>query len=192
MTLLGAELPAAADIWALLDRGVVDRRSPFRTPTVATVGADGVPAVRTVVLRAVERPSRSLVLHSDTRAGKVQHLSRETQLAWHFWHPRQRVQVRATGPAVVARSGPDVDTAWAALSVHQQRTYGACPGPGTALDVAGDGLPDVGEAEAGRAHFCVVTCRVQRLDVLELARAGHRRCVYTWRDGSWAGQWVVP
>ena len=192
MTLLGSKLPADADIWALFSRGVADRRSPFRTPAVATVGSERIPTARTVVLRAADRARRSLTLHSDTRAEKVRHLEEEAVLAWHFWSPRKRLQIRAVGPATIARSGPEVEAAWAALSGHQRRTYAASPAPGSALALAGDGLPDLESAEEGRANFCVITCVLERLDILELARTGHRRCVLTWSADAWASQWVVP
>jgi pyridoxamine 5'-phosphate oxidase len=39
---------------ALLVRGVPDRRSPFHHPVVATIGTDGRPRLRTVVLRGFE------------------------------------------------------------------------------------------------------------------------------------------
>ena len=192
MTLLGSRLPTDADIWALFSRGVADRRSPFRTPAVATVGAEHVPTVRTVILRAAERSQRSLTLHSDTRAEKVRHLGEEAMLAWHFWHPRKRLQIRASGLAEIERSGPVAEAAWAALSSHQRRTYAASPAPGSALALAGDGLPDLQAAEEGRENFCVITCILGRLDILELARTGHRRCVLAWDADAWFGQWVVP
>ena len=43
-----------AHAWRLLTRGVNDRRSGFHTPAIVTVGLDGAPAMRTVVLRHVD------------------------------------------------------------------------------------------------------------------------------------------
>ena len=63
MSLLDNRLPSAPEVWALWQRGVADRRSPFRTPAIATVGTDGQPEVRTVVLRDAELQSRTLTLH---------------------------------------------------------------------------------------------------------------------------------
>ena len=53
--------------WALLTRGVADRRAPFHTPTIATVDAQGSPHVRTIVLRACDPASRLLRFHTDVR-----------------------------------------------------------------------------------------------------------------------------
>jgi len=56
-----------ADAFRLIARGVADRRSPFRTPTLATVGVDGRPRLRTVVLRAFDAAARRIVV--QRRAG---------------------------------------------------------------------------------------------------------------------------
>ncbi len=192
MSLLEGDLPTPAGVWASLARGVVDRRSPFGRPAIATVDPLGQAEVRTVVLRDVEPGARQLVLHSDTRAAKVAALAHQPRLAWHFWDPRPRLQLRASGPATVHTRGPMVDETWARLSVHQQRTYAAEPAPGTPLDAAGDGLPSADAAAAGRAHFCVITCTIDAFDILQLRRGGHRRCVLSWDGTAWAATWVVP
>ncbi|MGD9409624.1 MAG: pyridoxamine 5'-phosphate oxidase, partial [Thiohalocapsa sp.] len=50
------DLDATFDqVWQRLGRGAVDRRSGFHTVQLASVGLDGAPRVRTVVLRGVAR-----------------------------------------------------------------------------------------------------------------------------------------
>ncbi|MEO1273648.1 MAG: pyridoxamine 5'-phosphate oxidase, partial [Myxococcota bacterium] len=51
-----------------LARGVHDRHSQFRTPTLVTVSPEGHPAARTVVLRHFDRNTRTLTLHTDRRS----------------------------------------------------------------------------------------------------------------------------
>jgi pyridoxine/pyridoxamine 5'-phosphate oxidase len=57
--------------WGLLERGVSDRHSPIHTPTVATIGGDGRPSIRTVVLRDCDLDARMLRFHTDRRAPKL-------------------------------------------------------------------------------------------------------------------------
>ncbi|MBC04267.1 MAG: hypothetical protein CMJ34_13355 [Phycisphaerae bacterium] len=192
MTLLDADLPTAAAIWSLWQRGVVDSRSPMRLPVVGTVGVDGLPELRTVVLRSAQLDTRQLVLHSDIRAAKVSAIKQRPSLAWHFWNPRHRLQLRASGPARLHLSGPILDTAWARLSDHQKRTYAATAPPASTLEEAGDGLPPLQQAESGRANFCVVAGTINHIDVLQLRRGGHRRCLLSWSEDRWSAQWVVP
>ncbi|NJR71988.1 MAG: hypothetical protein HC782_02435 [Gammaproteobacteria bacterium] len=49
-----------AHAWACLARGSADRRSPFHAPVVASVGIDGTPEQRTMILRKVDVPTRTL------------------------------------------------------------------------------------------------------------------------------------
>jgi len=192
MSLLDGPLPIPAEVWASLHRGVVDARSPFHTPAIATVHQQGHPEVRTVVLRAVDEMQRQLVLYSDVRAAKVASLEQHPALAWFFWHPRHRLQLRASGQATVHRTGPQTEAAWARLSGHQKRTYAAEPAPGTPIPAAGDGLPPLDTAPTGRPHFCVVTSVIDTIDILQLRRSGHRRCVLHWNGRAWTATWVVP
>lgn len=192
MTLLDDGLPTAADIWALWQRGVVDSRSPMRLPVIGTVGGDGHPQLRTVVLRSANLHARQLVLHSDCRAAKVAAIRQSPALSWHFWNPRHRLQLRASGSASLHMSDPSVDAAWGQLSPHQKRTYAATAPPGTTLAEAGDSLPALNEGASGRDNFCVVTGTIAQIDVLHLRRGGHRRCLLTWSDGDWRARWVVP
>ena len=60
-----------AEAWARLARGVKDRRSAFHTPVLASVGADGVPQVRTLVLRAADPVAWRLRFHTpDTQVSR--------------------------------------------------------------------------------------------------------------------------
>ena len=47
--------------WDQLGRGVADAKHPARTPTLATIAANGFPAQRTVVLRAADKIGRAHV-----------------------------------------------------------------------------------------------------------------------------------
>ncbi|NBR79124.1 MAG: pyridoxamine 5'-phosphate oxidase, partial [Alphaproteobacteria bacterium] len=58
----------------MLERGAADRRSAFHTPTVATIGLDGRPRLRTIVLRACDTANRSLRFHTDARSDKINEL----------------------------------------------------------------------------------------------------------------------
>ena len=60
-----------AHAWAMIGRGVADRRSAFHTPVVATVDETGAPSQRVMVLRAADSAARTLRLHTDQRFGKV-------------------------------------------------------------------------------------------------------------------------
>lgn len=184
--------------WTLLARGVVDRHSVFHTPTVATLGLDGRPRARTVVLRACDRKAWRLRFHTDTRSPKAAEVAAAPGVALHVYDPVLRRQVRLEGEARLLTDGPTVDRAWAFSRAASRVCYRQLPAPGVPLDEASDLAFAPGDADgappvAGREHFAVVEIDVGLVDHLHLHHAGHRRAV--WRrdaDGTVSGGWVAP
>ena len=60
--------------WTLILRGTVDHKSPARHPTFGTIGLQGMPELRTVVLRQADQKSASLEVHTDLKSAKVKEL----------------------------------------------------------------------------------------------------------------------
>jgi pyridoxine/pyridoxamine 5'-phosphate oxidase len=78
------------EAFALLSRGVSDRRSGFHTPLVVTHGLDGFPAARTVVLRGFDPNVRTITIHSDIRSGKAAEIIENDRAAAVFYDARKR------------------------------------------------------------------------------------------------------
>lgn len=175
---------------ALLARGVADRRHAFHTPTLATIGPDGAPQARTLVLRGVEPAARRIRLHSDARAGKVAELRAEPRCALHFYDARAGLQMRLAGTATVHDgSDPAAEAAWAGSREFSRMCYAIAPAPGTPV-AAPPAAPD--DPEAGRDNFAVLLLRFDRLEWLDLAASGHRRARFEWREGAHSATWLVP
>lgn len=197
-----SDLPAVRDAaFALLGRGVGDRRSPFHTPVLVTNGLDGFPAARTVVLRGFDRERRHLSMHTDRRSAKVGELSVDDRAALVFYDARQRVQLRVNGRARVHHGDDVAAAAWGRLSPLGRRCYLGEP-PGSPSPLATSGLPaDVVEfppsperSEAGFANFTVVTLTMLSMDWLSLRLRGHRRARFAWSADSadaWS-TWLAP
>jgi len=180
-----------ADAFRLIARGVADRRSPFRTPTLATVGVDGRPRLRTVVLRAFDAAARRIVVHSDVRAAKVTEIGRDARVALHVWDDGGQVQVRLDGMAAV-HAGATARPDWDRLHPGSRASYRVRPGPGTAQsDPANADADRVGEDEAF-VNFAVIAVELTGMEWLHLARDGHRRAAFTWSDAGHAAAWLVP
>ena len=193
------ELAAALDTaWRLLVRGAGDRHSPVHTPAVASVGGDGRPQARVMVLRAADRAGASLRFHTDARSPKVAALAGGAVEVLAY-HPGEAVQLRLAGTARVLAEDPLTAAAWAASTPFARRCYLAQAAPGSPLPAPGSGLPAAiegrkpSEAELvpARPNFAVVLVSVERIDWLHLAQTGHRRAVFAAADG-WAGEWRVP
>jgi hypothetical protein len=182
-----------AEAWALLVRGAADRRHPFHTPQVATIGEDGAPSLRTVVLRGVEPARRTLRFHTDARSRKARELAADPRIALHAYHPGAKIQLRVSGVATLHRDDAVAAAAWAATRPFSRACYRVAAAPGTE---AGDPYAALAETvegeEAGREAFIAVTVSVERIEFLFLAAAGHRRALFDWSAGALAARWLVP
>lgn len=192
-------LPDALDIaWRLLTRGAADRRSPVHTPVVASVGADGAPDARVMVLRAADRAAAKLRFHTDARSPKCAAMNGRA-VAVLAYHPGEAVQLRISGTAQIVTHGPEIDHIWATSTPFARRCYLVEDAPGTPLAVPASGLPgwvegrkpEVTELVPARANFALVMIDVTQINWLHLAQTGHRRAVFHAAD-DWAGAWQVP
>ena len=185
-----------AEALRLLARGVADRRSPFHTPTLATIGLNNAhPRLRTVVLRAFDPARPSLRFHTDRRSRKLAEIRSNPQVALHAYDPAAKVQIRIEGWARPHVDDAVADAAWAASRLMSRQCYGAEPGPGSAIARADAFmLPEpTEEATArGREHFCAVTVEIGALEWLYLAQAGHRRAHFDRTGDGWFGRWLAP
>lgn len=186
-----------ADIWALLTRGKADRRHGFHFPVVATSSPSGLVDARTVVLRQVDRERRVLAFHTDARSPKLQGLTAGAPVAWVFYDPRRRQQVRARG-SVGACSPAAIAEAWARTSLSSRRNYLVPAAPGTPIASPEDGWVHAhltaAEGETGRAAFTVVETIIEHIDWLSLHAGGHLRASLVWNDTRRAfdQSWIMP
>ncbi|WP_198372559.1 pyridoxamine 5'-phosphate oxidase family protein [Roseomonas rosulenta] len=181
---------ALADAFRLLSRGVADRRSPFHTPTLATRGLDGAPDLRTVVLRGFDPATRLLRIHTDRRSAKAGEIAADPRAALHGYDAAAQVQIRIAGVASLHLDDATADAAWAASREMSRMCYATPHAPGAPVE---EPPPAPQDAAAGRANFAAVTLRIDALDWLLLAAAGHRRARFAWDDaGALCAGWAAP
>ncbi len=173
---LDPELQAFWDAaWQRLTRACVDHRAPWRTVQIGTVNADGLPEVRSVILRRVDRSTRRLTIHTDTRSEKVTAWRSMPAASLHAWDPKARLQIRI-GAQVVMRTGAALTADdWQRLSTGARQPFLQTTAPGSPIiapDTLSDGPTD---AAAPPDTFCVAHLLAGSVDLLELSTAGHRR-----------------
>ena len=181
-----------AEAWRLFSDGVSDRRSPFHVPTLATIGLDGRPRLRTVVLRACDPAKRQLRFHTDVRGVKADEIARDPRVALHGYDPAAKAQIRIEGHAAIHGADEIASSAWSNSLAISRACYAINPAPGTVLDMAGDyDVPaEAGEDSDALQNFRAVIITATRLEWLYLARRGHRRAVFDLVNHE--ASWLAP
>lgn len=182
-----------AELWRLLAEGVAHGRSGFHNVTVATL-SDGIPRLRTVVLRAADGGAGVLRFHCDRRSDKATELAMNPACALAAYDAETKIQIRIEGLATLHTDDAVAEAAWAASRPMSRVCYAAEPAPGTVLP-RGDAYTLADESTAatiGRPAFCVVQVAARRLDFLYLDRRGHRRAAWHRGEGGWSGTWLAP
>ncbi len=179
-----------ADSLRRLEDGAANPGSPWRNPALGTVGLDGAPQVRTVVLRGFDPAARVLEVHTDTRSAKNAELRARPVASLHGWEAGARVQLRMCGAASLHEADDVARAAWLALRPKSRATYCVRPGSGKALSMP-DGVEQTDEA-AGFGVFCVVRLHFQSLDWLLLGDDASRRARFAWSGGRETAMWIAP
>ncbi len=168
---------------SLLARGVADRRAAFHTLSLATIGLDGTPQLRTVVLRGLDGNAPSLTFHTDKRAPKFAELTRSPLASALAYDAGAKLQIRMNGTVSLRHGDEFAAKIWAGLQRTSRDCYHTPDAPSGPLS----GAQPLTEDQA-REIFCVCTLAITKLDVLYLRAAGHLRATAT----GGRAQWVAP
>ena len=172
-----------------LARAGHDKRSPFRTPMLATTDASGKPQARIVILRQVARDPLTIWIYTDARSPKVSQIDDNPHVELLFWDKGASLQVRLAGTASVVTRGAQIDALKDGLPDNVNGDYDRLQPPGSTAESPESAL--ILEADHP-LYFARLSVTAVSLDVLELSRDGHRRACFRTEGGEWRGRWVVP
>ena len=179
-------------IWAMLGRGVSDRRHGFHHPMVATIGHHGAPQARVVILRGADRSGSTLRFHTDKRSDKVADLLANSAIAVTFYDFGAKLQIRISGHATLRSGRGEAEPFWSGSQAMSKVCYGTLPAPGSVL-TGSDAftMPDSPEAvEVGFDNFTAVIVHVESIEWLYLRQGGHRRATHNLVSGE--AHWLAP
>ncbi|QBQ99619.1 pyridoxamine 5'-phosphate oxidase family protein [Paraburkholderia pallida] len=184
-------------VWAMLSAGANAgaTRSPFTMLQAATVGLDGGPKVRTIVLRGVSPEAGALTFHTDVRSEKVMELRKDPRISLLGCDLDAGIQIRLEGIARMVDSLDERMALWKTSRPHSLIVYRAQLVPGTPIaspEEAHRAPGGMSDSMAGFENFCLVTVDVQTIDYLDLSPNGHARAKLSRQDGAWHGGWVAP
>ena len=171
--------------WQELAAAASTRGHGFKRLGLATINGDSAD-LRTVVLREVHAETQQLLFFTDARSPKVAQITAHPQATLMAWCERLGWQLRLRVGLSIETSGLAVSSRWATLKLTPAaQDYLSPLPPGAPLPGQQYHQPE----RASRAHFAVVTARVQSIDWLELLTSGQRRAVF---DAAGQGRWVTP
>jgi hypothetical protein len=178
-------------IWAMLEKGVSSYKAPFHYVNIATIDLNK-PAIRTVILRDVDKQKKEISFHTDLRSPKVAQLKINNTVSFLFYDPELRIQLRCSGEAFLHLKDARADLAWRKSRLSSQLCYTNLLPPGA--DLAEPELIDLSrtdvsdeELEKAFSNFLVVTSKINEIDWLFLHHKGHRRAKFDYLINSF--QW---
>ena len=179
--------------WSLLGKGARNARSSFHVMQIASVTADGLPAIRSVVLRGVDAANRTIRFHTDSRSPKANEIFERPQIAAHFYSPKEKVQLRLQCRAQLHHHDAWSSSAWRHLQEMSRECYRQARPPGALLETpAHASFEPACDQQEAYDNFAVVTARIQRLEWLYLSSQGHRRARFEWPRGRQVATWLAP
>lgn len=187
-------IPDFEDLWNRLE-GATTGRSPFNFLQLATVGLNGAPELRTIVLRRVDRTAGSLTFVTDLRSPKVAEIRAEPRVSLVGYNAADNTQLRLSGTARIVTGEPERRAMWQALRGRTLVLFEAVLAPGTVLDTL-DAPPDDGpfqaSADEAYARFARVDVDLHRFEWLDLAASPHLRCRYVRQADDWSASRLAP
>ena len=171
------------DALKTIQRGTVDRKSPFKLPALST-STDNKVFQRIVVARRFIEHDQSLIIYTDYESQKYHQLKTNPSCSLLFWDPKKRLQVQVAGDAYFL---DDKLNYWKKLNENQKKDYVINPLPGTEISSA-----DNYSYDSTEHRFEVISIHFKTLDVLELSPDGHRRAKSILNKNGRKDFWLAP
>lgn len=163
-----------------------------RLVQVATVSPDGLPEVRTVVLRGLADETGFPYFFSDARSAKYRALAAGSQLSLQTWWGETSEQFRLRGEVESVQRedhpwGARRQELWWSQGEENRRLFLRQP-PGTPVE---ETPTEVDDQTKPPEHFTLMILSLLHVDYLKLGDPQER---FIWRleDDAWHGGQVVP
>lgn len=178
-------------VWGLFCRSVRDDKRGFHYLNVATKDDEGIPTVRTVILRKVSEEDYTLSFHTDARSRKFSHLLANPIFAMHAYDRKSNLQVAIKAKAFLQHMNKEAEHLYQSLHEGAKALYSKHPAPMTIIDHPGADQAATEGLDRGFNNFVWVDAKIQTMEILHLGRDMHRKMVISQTD-ELSKYWVVP
>ena len=160
-----------------LQRGAVDRKSPWHTMQVGSLSSNDEVEIRTVVFRLFKRNPVRIYFHTDLRSLKcAQFKAHPKSVSLHWYNPGRKKQIRMKGQVLIHDSGELYDRELGKVSEVTARTYSGPFAPGTELPQHHpNSSTDSDTHDLTSKNFGVIEVLPREVEVLHLKAEGHVR-----------------
>lgn len=159
------------------------KKHSFRYFTMTTIGEDGSPHSRTVVLRGFNPDQFTLTIYTDSRSNKVKELLNDSRAEFLFYDSNQLLQLVIKASLIDSKTS---EKTYTELPEPMKKDYSSSLGPGT--QIAG---PDQVEYNYDKGHFTALTFEALQLEYLKLKRPNHLRARFLAKE-NWQGVFLTP
>ena len=170
-----------------LQKGVEQDDHPFTFATLATLGLERLPRLRTIKIRDFDPQSLQLTFYTDARSKKVMHIKENNKVSLLFYHPDLLMQLRIEGLAIRERDEDLLQEHWNGVKGKSQRDYTTAVAPGTEIK-----HPEQIEYMEDDTYFTLFYVLPFKVEYLKLKRPHHLRLRFSKREGEWKGDFLVP
>lgn len=180
-----------SDIWNQINTALTeasrDPGHPFRYATLATIGLDKVPRLRTVVIREYDPEQVRLTFYTDSRSKKMLHIKENNKVSLLLYRGDELLQLRLEGSAVRERDENVLREHWKQVEGNSQKDYTTLCAPGTEIK-----SPDRIEYLQDADYFSVVYIQPFKIEYLRLKRPNHIRVRFSKEKSDWRSEFLVP
>lgn len=175
-------------IFSALNLAARNPEHPFRIMSLATTKQQ-VPRIRYVVLRGMNS-SGYLYFFTDFRTQKTEHIQANPEVALLFYDPKERVQLRIQGTALIHRNNSLAEEYWKTVPGDAKKAYNPLVPAGTVISHPQEAY--AWPEDLKNTNFAVVEVIPSEMDILQLDGLNHIRANFLRKGGNWKMDWVAP
>ena len=174
----------------ILNNAVENAKTLFHTLAVSSIDNNQI-ATRVMVLREFNLKERYIRFHTDYRAAKIDHYSKNNSASVLGYDPNLKIQMKLQGSISVHYNDQVTQAAWEGSSTRSKKCYSVKGG--STLEISDPKEYDLkdGNIEDGYMNFAVLKFSFNNLEFLHLKSSGHRRALHSWNE-SLTSTWLVP
>lgn len=180
------------EAWQRLTAAANDRSHVMRLATLATVGVEGRPAARLMVIRGADDKAGRLWFHTDARSPKTADLRSHPFACAVTYDPDDGVELRLNGSTRLHERDAAADRHWEQTSLaiwYLSHTPKSMEAPLTQADprlAEARTHPEEAFTRQAREHFAVIELIVETIDWYQTLGDHCRRAVLR-RESAWRG-----